>query len=82
MFTSFDEATGRALVFCATTLFAAFDPTAQEWQVAQGSQDGPPGPLWENPVYDTANDRFIFVGPSMWAFDGRTEEWIELLPAQ
>jgi len=33
-------------------------------------------------VYDSANDRLVFVGPSMWAFDGPTQEWIELLPAE
>jgi hypothetical protein len=78
---AFDEATGRTLVFCGTTLFATFDPAAQEWEVTEGSQEGPPGPFWGDPVYDTANDRLIFLGPSMWAFDGRTQEWIELLPA-
>ena len=78
---AFDEATGRALVFCGTTLFATFDPVLQEWEVTEGSEEGPGG-FWGDPVYDSANDRLIFVGLSMWAFDGRTEEWIELLPAE
>jgi len=77
----FDEATGRALAFCGTTLFATFDPVLQEWEVTEGSEEGPGG-FWGDPVYDSANDRLIFVGLSMWAFDGRTEEWIELLPAE
>ncbi len=94
---AFDEATGRMVVFSAGIL-AALDPAASAWETLdayyQHPEEGHGYGSCAHLVYDSANDRLIVLGgeyrrggnsvpaTEMWAFDTRTTEWVELLPAE
>lgn len=77
----YDEATGRVVVFCGGAAVAAFDPAATVWQTLGESSTEGSALGFAAAVYDSANGRLILLGGEMWAYDGRTGEWIELLAA-
>ena len=92
---AFDEAAGRFVAFSGGVV-AAFDPAVPGWEVLYDGS-GQAGPLKRNGyrvLYDSANGRLLVVGgeyltadgawfpaTDVWAFDTRTREWAELLPA-
>lgn len=84
----FDEATARVVAFCRGTAVAAFDPATLAWEVLVESGADLPGSPAATAVYDSANGRLILVGGyfegvggAMWAYNGRTGDWTELLAA-
>lgn len=74
-------------VFFGDEVVAGYDAANREWRILWQSEnadsDGPSG-HWSWVVYDPVNER-VLAGDgdpkALWAFDSKTGEWLELLPA-
>lgn len=86
---AYDEAAKRTVVLGMGRM-AAYDATADRWEVLTGGIDPESGPLrfgpssqWGLDVYDPVNERLVSGGQagSLWAFEPATRRWTVLLEA-